>query len=304
MNAFVPPKTTGLAVGLGASALLLALSAAALAGVAALPPSPAAFLLLCLALLSLPATVWVVYRTAGLAGAHYHLTRDALTVAWGSRREVIPLDEIEEAHPAAEFAGELRPPALRWPGCIVGLVTQPELGVVEFLATTTEKQGLVLIGYPGGWLALSPPAPDAFLAALAERRAEGVAAPVRAVSVYPALPQWPLWRDRLALGLIAAGGLALLALIGYFTFIFPQLPPQMALRFNAQGEPIRFGPPRGLFTLAYIGAVAWTLNTLAGIGLHRREQDRAMAYLLFGATLLVMALVWTAAIGLLTAGRA
>ena len=54
------------------------------------------------------------------------------------------------------------------------------------------------------------------------------------------------------------------------------------------------------------GALAgdWVLNTLGGLWLHQRDAERAGAYLLFGATVFVQALVWVAAIGLLTAGRA
>lgn len=298
-----PPKSTGLAFGLGALLVWLALAAGSLALIVTRPLDPLSAALAALLTASAPLAVWLAYRGAGLLSARYRLTRNSLTVDWGGRREVIPLTEIEEAHSASEYAGTLRPPAWRWPGCVVGRVQQADLGAVEFLAVTAEKSRLVLLGYPGGWLALSPANPAAFLTALAERRAEGVEEPVEAETVLPELPQWALWQDRLALGLILAGAVALLALLGYFTLISPQLPAEMALRFDARGQPIRFGQPTGLITLVLIGAVAWGLNTAGGIWLHRRPADRALAYVLFGATVLVQALVWAAAVGLLTAGR-
>ena len=55
-------------------------------------------------------------------------------------------------------------------------------------------------------------------------------------------------------------------------------------------------------TLLIIGGVAVLI--LGGLWLHGRETERAGAYLLFSATLFVQALVWAAAIGVLTAGRA
>jgi hypothetical protein len=260
--------------------------------------------LVCVLIAGAPLLAWAAYRAGDLLRARYTVTAEALTIEWGGRREVIPLPDVEEARPAADFEGELRPPALSWPGYVKGTVQNPTLGAVEFLATTSEKPGLVMVGYPGGWLALSPPDPAKFLAVLAERRAEGNVLTVEARSLYPELPRWALWRDGLALGLIAVGGLALLALFGYLILIFPQLPPTIALRFDAQGQPIRFGRPTGLFTLTLIGLLAWGLNTALGTWLHRREAERAAAYLLFAAAVVVQALAWVAAIGLLTAGAA
>jgi len=113
-----------------------------------------------------------------------------------------------------------------------------------------------------------------------------------------------LWRDRLALALVGLGALSALLLTGYLISVYPQLPPQIALRFSASGQPDRFGAPTGLFILPVIAGLAWVLNTLWGVWLHQRDDERAGAYLLFGATVFVQALVWVAAIGLLTAGRA
>jgi hypothetical protein len=308
---FYPPKSTGLAIGLGLLAGLIALGALSLALIFSQAPSPLTFLLVCVVIAIVPAAGWLGYRCLGLLNARYMFSPEALSVEWGGRREVIPLPDVEEAHLATEFAGDLRPPWPNWPGCVVGRLQQPTLGAVEFLATSGDKARLVLIGYPGGWLALSPADPPTFLAAFAERAhasgAEGVVGLAQPESAFPELPQWALWRDGPALVLIALGGLALLALLGYLILVFPQLPPQMALRFNAQGQPIRFGPPRDLFTLTLIGAAVWglnRLNTVLGILLHRRESERVAAYLLFGAAVIVQLLAWVAAIGLLTAGRA
>jgi hypothetical protein len=300
---FRPPRALGLAVGAAALLLAAAIAVGGLALLRALPPSPLTPVLTVVVIACVPATAWLGLRCHGLLNGRYVLTRNALSVEWGGRREVIPLGDVEEIHVAAEYPGVVNPPALRWPGCAVGRVQQPELGAMEFLATTAEKAGLVLIGYPGGWLALSPADPAAFLAAFAERRAEGAAEPVERESTQPAVSAWALWSDRPALALIALGGLGLLALQTYLVLIFPQLPPQIALRFNDQGLPIRFGPPEGVFTLVLIGAVAWGLNTVVGVILHRRAAERPAAYLLFSAAVVVQALTWVAALGLLTAGR-
>ncbi|MBL8055716.1 MAG: hypothetical protein JNK29_03415 [Anaerolineales bacterium] len=303
---YQPSKTLGLAVGLGALLGLLTLCAGCLVLLATQPPSPLSLALLALVVAAAPAIGWLAYRLAGLANARYILSPGALTVEWGGRREVIPLADLEEAHAGAEYPGELHPPRLAWPGCVVGLVQHPALGAVEFLATTAEKARLVLLGYPGGWLVLSPPKPAAFLAALTAGRtdasAEDAVELTRPESAYPDLPRWALWKDRLALGLITAAGLGWLALAVYLVSIAPQLPAEIALRFDPAGQPQTYGPPAGLFNLVLIGASAWGLNVLLGAGLHRREADRAAAYLLWGGGLAVQALVWIAAVSLLTAG--
>jgi len=300
---FIPlQKNKRLSLGLGLCAALLVIEALCVAATLALTPSAVTIIFLLVIVVSAPTLAWLGYRCARLARARYTLNRNALTVEWGGRREVVPLDQIDEAHSAAEFEGELAPRGLTWPD-VVSRLDHPTLGAVEFLATTADKAALVLIGYPGGWLALSPENRPAFLTAVAERKAEGVAMAVEPESRSSGWAEWALWRDRLAVGLIAVGGLALFALVAFILFRYPELPDVMALRFDGQGAPERFGPPSGLFLLPSIGALAWGVNTLSGVFLHRREAERPAAYLLFSATLFIQALLWAALIGLLTAGR-
>jgi len=299
---FTPPKTPGLPLGLAAIAFVGLFNFFLLAGARATFPSWLTLLSLCSLAVSVPLVLWLGYGCLALARARYVVSRNALVVEWGWRRELIPMESLGEVRAGEDVEGDLRPRGPTWPGYRVGWASAAPLGEVEFLAATGQP-GLVLVEYSEGWLALSPAEPQAFMAALAERRAEGVTEQIEPESIWPALPAWPLWRDRLALALIGLGALSALLLIGYLIFIYPQLPPQIALRFSANGQPDRFGAPTGLFILPVIAGLAWILNTLWGVWLHQRDDERAGAYLLFGATVFVQALVWVAAIGLLTAGR-
>jgi hypothetical protein len=265
------------------------------------PPSLLTFLWLCLMLGSLPVLIWLAYQLIGLARARYVLSRNALVVDWGTRREVIPLPTITAVRAGGDVRGDLRPRGFTWPGLTVGAGEVPDLGEIEFLATTS-AEGLVLVEHPAGWLALSPADPQAFREGFAAARAEGPTDVIEAESLTLAVLAWNLWRDPLALTLIVGGALAALALTGYLSYIFPLLPPEMALHFGPGGQPDRFGPPSGLFILPLIGALAWLANTVGGAWLHRLAAERAAAYLLFGATVFVQALTWAAALGLLTAG--
>ena len=299
---FAPPKSTGLGIGVLAIAVVLGLDLLLVALVRAAPLAFPTFIFICLLIASVPVLVWIVYRCYGLARARYVLSRNALVVEWGGRREVIPMELIGEVRAGADHAGQLRPSGITWPGGGVGWAAVPDLGEVEFLAAA-EQPGLILIHYPNGWLAISPADSQTFLQSFAELHAEGVEDHIEPESMRPGFEQWSLWRDRIALGLILVGGASVLLLVGYLLAIFPQLPPEIALHFNAHGQPDRFGAPAGLFLLPVIAGIAWTLNTLGGLWLHRRETERAGAYLLFSATVFVQALVWVATIGLLTAGR-
>jgi hypothetical protein len=298
-----PPRALGLLVGLSALAALLAVDAAlagyVLRNLLALP----GFIALLVLLASLPAVALVAYRTYSLLRSRYVVGRNALVVEWGGQRLVLPLGMVEEARPGTGIEGEVRPRGVWWPGSVVGRALVEGLGEVEFLASTG-KEGLVLVCHPDGWLALSPSDPSAFLDAVAAAREQGVEEVVPPKAVPPAFQRWDLWQDWAALGLIAAGGLSVLLLLGYLTLIAPQLPPEIALHFNAQGQPDRFGPPSGLLLLPVIAGLAWLVNTTAGVWLHRYPQERTATYLLLGATVFVQALVWVATIALLTAGNA
>lgn len=298
---FNPPKTRGL---LWAMAAATPLAIALLAGMLLAVAEPVTGLNLAgvaLVLVALPPLGWLMYRVVGLVGARYRVAAGALEIVWGSRREVIPLRDIEEAHPAPLFTGDLSARGLNWPGCVVSRFEHPQLGLVEFLAASAEKRDLVLIGYQGGWLALSPGDVTGFLNALSGRRLAEARA---GASTVPARVGRSLLGDRVALGLVLGAVVILGGLILYLFSIWPQLPPVLALRFNADGTPERFGPPAGLFILPVIGAVALVLNTLYGAILHSRAADRQAAYVMLSSSIAIQGLVWVAAFFVLFAGVA
>lgn len=300
---FHPPRTTGLALGLAALLLLLAVDAALLAVLRANPLAPAGFLSLLLLVASLPAVAWLAYRGYGLLRSRYVLSRNAIVVEWGDRRIVLPMALLDEVRAGAEVeAPALRPRGLTWPGSVVGTASVAGLGEVEFLAAT-EKPGLVLLRHAESWLAISPANPTAFLETLQTFRAEGPSVAIEPESVIPVVQRWAVLHDRLALSLIGAGGLSVLLLLGYLALVAGQLPAEIALHFDGAGQPDRFGPPTGLLILPAIAGFTWLANTVLGLWLHRRPTERAATYLLLGATLFVQALVWVATIGLLTAGN-
>ncbi len=298
---YQPEKAPGLLVGGTASLLILALMAVAAALLLTQPFSVLSVLWVLMLTLGLPMLIWLGYRTAALAGARYTLTEGALVIDWGARHETIPLPHIQAVQSGLALSAPLRPAGLHWPGCFAGLADHPELGRVEMLAHTLDPNTLVLVAYPEGWLALSTPQAAAFIEALNTRRAEP--APLtEPESIWPVWMIWEVGRDRMAQALLGAGLLGWLGLLVYLAVIFPQLPPQIALRFGADGLPDRFGPPDGLLILPLIGALSSLFNGALGAFFHFDPERRPAAYLLWGAAVFVQVLVWLAAVGLLTAG--
>lgn len=301
---FAPPKLRGLIIGGGLGLLLLGLDYGLLTYLFAAPITGLSFLAGCLVLASLPTLGGIIYRCASLARARYILDYKSLSVEWGGRREVMPLQLIRELKAGSDVAEKLRPRGLTWPGCVVGQAEGTSLGEVDFQATTPQAKW-VLVNYDEAWLAISPADPFTFVAAFNEARAGGTTVTVPPLSIRPAWELWPIWRDRLALALIAVGGAGALLLVGYLTLIYPQLQPlpQIALHFNAQGQADFFGAPFRLFWLPTVAGLIWLFNTFVGALLHYRERERPGAYLLFGATAFVTCLIWIATLSLLTAGE-
>jgi lipopolysaccharide export LptBFGC system permease protein LptF len=71
----------------------------------------------------------------------------------------------------------------------------------------------------------------------------------------------------------------------------------MPLHYGTSGSPDRLGPRGEVFLLPLIGLLTLLINGALGSVLYR--QDRVGSYLLWGGSILVHLLVWTATLGVL-----
>ncbi len=94
------------------------------------------------------------YRAYALFKADYYIDRDSLAILWGLRIEDIPLTDIEWVRPASDLTHPLSLPALRLPGAVLGTRRHPDLGAVEFIASSARN--LILIGTSRHIFAISP----------------------------------------------------------------------------------------------------------------------------------------------------
>jgi hypothetical protein len=240
------------------------------------------------------------YWLYGLTHSVYLLDRNELIIRWGTMEQSIPLGEVTLVFAGAEIEERIQFYGGGWPGHYVGYgqVPVPDSGLTPalFYATVPPKEQIYVVT-PGLTYGISPAEYESFLESLQERIKMGATQAVEQASKRPGFLGWDVWRDRLALVLLASGALALLVLVGWLSFRFPSLPPLVPLHFDAEGVADRYGSRVQVFITPFIGFLVLALNAILGGFAYRRE--RMMSYLLWGGAVLAQILVWVATLGLL-----
>lgn len=263
-----------------------------------LPVSGLTFVLVTLVLVTLPVIALLAYWLAGLNRSAYWLDRNGLTIRWGAVQQTIPMASIRQVLHGSEIAGKIHHfRGGQWPGHWVGQAQVDDWGTTLFYAAGGLDQQLVIVT-PGLAYAISPVDMAGFIEAFEQRQKMGATQEVAQVSIRPEIFDWSLWSDRLALGLVGAAGVACLLLFGYTCLRFPDLAPRVALHFDATGLPDRFGPRSQVFLLPIIGLMSLGADFVVGLPMYLR--DRMGTYLLWGGALIVQAVAWVAAVGILS----
>jgi len=236
------------------------------------------------------------YWLYGLARSGYFLDRNALVIRWGAAEQTIPTAQIERVLARDEVEGHIQFHGGMWPGHCVGYGEVPGAGPALFYATTPPRHQIYVVT-PGLTYGISPADSEGFLQSLHKRLQMGPTQVVEQSSKRPGFLNWAIWQDRMGLALLATGFLTVLALTGLLSFQFPALSRLVPLHFDAAGSPDRLGPRGQIFIIPLIGLLTLLLNGALGLLVYRRE--RLASYLLWGGTVLIQVLVWTAAIGIL-----
>jgi hypothetical protein len=171
------------------------------------------------------------------------------------------------------------------------------LGPTLFYAAAPLRRQILVVT-PGLAYGISPADREEFLKALRRRIEMGPTQIVDQSSVRPGLLSWPIWQDLAGLALVGGSFAAVLALTGLLCFYYPSLPNLVPLHFDVAGMPDRLDSRAHIFVIPLIGLLASLANGALGWMTNRR--DRVASYLVWGGALLVQALVWGAAIGILT----
>jgi hypothetical protein len=296
-----PPKALGLLLGSLFLLLILGGVVYAILQLSSGVISPLLGLWTSIVIVGLPLLLIVVYRLFGLASAKYVLDRDGFHIRWGFAFEQIPLSAIERILEGKAIPSALRPNlGFWWPGCMVGERDVEGLGRVEFFATAGSESQIVLL-LKDRSLAISPADVEAFQQAFVDAVRMGSLNEVPIESQRPDFFSARLWADPLARVLILVGLIFILGLLGYLAYRASTLPAEVPFGFDVTGEPDTFAPPTRLLLLPIAGGICWLLDLIAGAWLYRREEDRKMAYVIWGVGALLGGLLWGAVIHLLMA---
>jgi hypothetical protein len=297
---FTPPRRLGVLIGLASLALLLSGIALSVYRLATGTISALIIPWVLLPLFSVPLALIILFRLYGLLSARYRLDRDGFYLTWGMAGEQIPIADITDLLKADDIASGLRPDVgFWWPGCVIGRKEVESVGEIEFFATTG-AEGMILLQLDERLIAISPPDVEDFFQAFSASVRMGSLEPIARGSQRPDFIFTRLWEDRIARAMVLIGLALPTVLLGYLAVQAPLLPLEVPFGFDPTGTPDPLAPPGRLLLLPMIGGLCWMVDFIVGAVFYRQERDRVISYAIWGAAILVGALLWGATLQLLT----
>lgn len=261
--------------------MIAALAAASLYGFMNLSVSqvgPQFVLYLLIGVLAFAPIPFLGYRAYALVRADYYIDRDSLAMLWGLRIEDVPLTDIEWVRPASDLTHPLLLPRFRLPGAILGTRRHPDLGLVEFIASSSRN--LILIATSKRIFAISPRNPAGLVQTFARATEMGSLIPTAAKSVYPSFIITQAWDSPLARFLWMSGILLNLGLIAWVGILIPSLS-QIPFGFNPFGVPIEMVSSSQLILLPLVSGLMFIIGITAGLYFYRWEQQRPLAFVIW-----------------------
>jgi len=237
------------------------------------------------------------YRAYALFKADYYIDRDSLAILWGLRIEDIPLTDIEWVRPASDLTNPISLPPFRLPGAVLGTRRHPDLGAVEFIASSARN--LILIATSKHVFAISPRDAASLVRTFARATELGSLTPTEAKSVYPSFVITQAWESPIARFLWMTGLLLNLGLVGWVSFLIPSLS-QVPFGFNTLGVPNETVPSVQLILLPLISALLFITGLLTGLYLYRWDRERPLAFVIWLSSALCALLFLVAVLFLVT----
>lgn len=289
---FPPSRQLGLIIHAVIMLVLAAISIFGFVNLSRAPAGPLFVLYLLMALLAFVPIPFLGYRAYALLRADYYIDRDSLAILWGLRVEDLPLTDIEWVRPASDLTSPLLLPRLRLPGAVLGTRRHPDLGLVEFIASSSRS--LILIATSKRIFAISPNNPAALVQTFARATEMGSLTRAEPKSVYPSFLITQAWESPIARFLWMSGILLNLGLIVWVGILIPSLP---AIPF---GTPIETAPSTQLILLPLVSAVLFVIGVTAGLYFYRWEKQRPLAFIMWISSMLCALLFLMAVLFLIT----
>jgi hypothetical protein len=250
-----------------------------------------------MALLAFAPIPFFGYRAYALFKADYYIDRDSLAMLWGLRVEDIPLTDIEWVRPASDLTRPLVLPRLRFPGSVLGTRRHPDLGIVEFIASSSRN--LILIATAKRVFAISPKNAAALVRTFARATELGSLMPAEPKSVYPSFIVTQAWDNPLTRFLWISGFLLNLGLVAWIGILIPSLP-QVPFGFDAFAKPNDITPSVRLILLPFISASLFAGGLTAGLYFYRWEKTQPLSFIIWLSSTLCTLLFLLAVLFLVT----
>lgn len=195
------------------------------------------------------------YQTFLVLTTRFQLTRSALELQWGFRREVLPLEQVEWAHPVLDFDSPMPLPGFVLPFQYYGIRRIRGLGTVEFAAT--DRRNMVLIRADNRHFVISPEDAYAFASEFEKLSALGPQEVVAPLSQTGRNLIGEILQDSMARKLFTAGIVGLLTLTAVSIAL-------SATRPTITWITLELVPSNRLLLLLLVGGLDWLLNTFLG----------------------------------------
>jgi hypothetical protein len=244
---------------------------------------PVFLIYLLLFLLGFSLVTALVYCAYALWQAEYTLEREGLHLKWGLRMEDIPMASVDWVRTKADLGYKPPLPWLRLPGAVLGVRRLPDGKHLEYFAAETHH--LVFIAAQDQVFAITPENPKHFLETFGQLMEMGTLThqPIR--SVYPGLLIRRVWLDHIGRYLILGGLFFSFILLVSVSFVIPTTDT-ISLRFDVTGAPLEQIPSVQLMLFPVLNTAFFIVDFLLGLFLYRNYEDRQLAYLLWGSSVL------------------
>lgn len=219
----------------------------------------------------------LLYRAYTLGTTRYTLSRDALDLRWGLRRELIPLNQVEWARPISDFESKLPLPWFRLPGSIFSRLEINGLGPTQFVAT--DPTAIILAHTKNQTFVISPQDLNGFTQQFNRYGELGQKGQVQPISTSFRSIWAETWRDGRAKTLIGIGlilvGVAWLSAVGLVA-TFPEVT----------WVDLTMAPSNRLILLAILSALFWVADLWTGLFYYLRGNiAKPLIYMVWGSSI-------------------
>jgi hypothetical protein len=279
-----PPRALGVIIGCGFTACALVFALLLVQVAVGAPVGFKTFLAWIVAgALAVIAAVFANW-TYALFSLSYVIDRDTLTLSWGFRDVIIPIDTIQRMVPGRTL-DEAHVHGLNWWGCHIGAAEVKRIGYTLFYSTHSSPDELLYVVTTQEAYALTVLNQAGFAEEVQARAALGPVEQHLHRSSATGIAALPFWRDRVAIAAVALSALCCAVLCGYVFAKYPGLPSVVQLSFPELGGVIRVGDKGELLRLAYLGAGIFLFNLIVGLLVHARERAAGLWLLASGGML-------------------